>query len=346
MNWQDLARANKVYDGVSSYDEQYSAYLRDRDSERWWSPQGPGIAGARRMYRFLNQWKCRLRANESDCARLAEAAVIAAPLLEDLRAERLIDMDFSATRTSAIARSFDTLLSGLSKQSHTCAAKVLHMYNRSLFVMWDSSIRGGYAVAGDGDSYARVFLPRVQQLAREAVASAVAEGLAGRSEAATYIGIPLLGQTFGEDHGRVQLLQIHHEGCRLLESLRLVTGGGTVVIREAIAALVDEGRDLSEDEAAAVMRETMEEEATPAQFGAFVVALRPRLSHRGNRAGFLEPLGIADREVLHPRDRCGGRARRRDPAAPTAPAPARPTRGRCAASARPASRRCSVSRRR
>ena len=139
------------------------------------------------MYRFLNQWKCRLRANESDCARLAEAAAIAAPLLEDLRAERLIDMDFSATRTSAIARSFDTLLSGLSKQSHTCAAKVLHMYNRSLFVMWDSSIRGGYAVAGDGDSYARVFLPRVQQLAREAVASAVAEGLAGRSEAATYI---------------------------------------------------------------------------------------------------------------------------------------------------------------
>ena len=48
------------------------------------------------------------------------------------------------------------------------------------------------------------------------------------------------------------------------------------MIREAIAALVDEGRDLSEDEAAAVMREIMEEEATPAQFGAFVVALRQK----------------------------------------------------------------------
>ena len=46
------------------------------------------------------------------------------------------------------------------------------------------------------------------------------------------------------------------------------------MIREAIAAIAEEGRDLGEDEAAAVMGEIMEAEATPAQFGAFVVALR------------------------------------------------------------------------
>jgi anthranilate phosphoribosyltransferase len=45
------------------------------------------------------------------------------------------------------------------------------------------------------------------------------------------------------------------------------------VIREAIAALV-EGRSLTEAEAAAVMEEIMSGEATPAQFGAFVTALR------------------------------------------------------------------------
>ncbi len=45
------------------------------------------------------------------------------------------------------------------------------------------------------------------------------------------------------------------------------------MIRDAIAAIV-EGRDLSEDEAAACMGEIMSSEATPAQFGAFVVALR------------------------------------------------------------------------
>ena len=45
------------------------------------------------------------------------------------------------------------------------------------------------------------------------------------------------------------------------------------MIRHAIAAVV-EGRHLTEDEAAACMGEIMSDEATPAQFGAFVVALR------------------------------------------------------------------------
>jgi len=45
------------------------------------------------------------------------------------------------------------------------------------------------------------------------------------------------------------------------------------MIREAIAALVS-GRSLSMEEAALVMEEIMEEEVTPAQFGAFVAALR------------------------------------------------------------------------
>jgi anthranilate phosphoribosyltransferase len=45
------------------------------------------------------------------------------------------------------------------------------------------------------------------------------------------------------------------------------------MIRDAIATLV-EGRNLKEDEAAACMEEIMSGEATPAQFGAFVVALR------------------------------------------------------------------------
>jgi anthranilate phosphoribosyltransferase len=45
------------------------------------------------------------------------------------------------------------------------------------------------------------------------------------------------------------------------------------MIREAIAALMD-GRSLTEAEAAAIMEEIMSGEATPAQFGAFVTALR------------------------------------------------------------------------
>ena len=46
------------------------------------------------------------------------------------------------------------------------------------------------------------------------------------------------------------------------------------MIREAIIALVDEGRHLTEDEAAGCMRDIMDGEASEAQFGAFVTALR------------------------------------------------------------------------
>lgn len=46
------------------------------------------------------------------------------------------------------------------------------------------------------------------------------------------------------------------------------------MIREAIGAIVNEGRSLSEGEAAAVMEEIMSGEATPAQLAAFLVALR------------------------------------------------------------------------
>jgi anthranilate phosphoribosyltransferase len=46
------------------------------------------------------------------------------------------------------------------------------------------------------------------------------------------------------------------------------------MIREAIDAIINQGRSLSEQEAAAVMGEIMSGEATPAQLGAFLVALR------------------------------------------------------------------------
>lgn len=46
------------------------------------------------------------------------------------------------------------------------------------------------------------------------------------------------------------------------------------MIREAIDALVTRRRDLSEDEAAGAMADIMEGEATPAQIGAFITALR------------------------------------------------------------------------
>ncbi len=47
-----------------------------------------------------------------------------------------------------------------------------------------------------------------------------------------------------------------------------------MTIREAIDAIVNQGRDLTEDEASSAMREIMSGQATPAQIGAFLIALR------------------------------------------------------------------------
>ena len=47
-----------------------------------------------------------------------------------------------------------------------------------------------------------------------------------------------------------------------------------MTIRDAIEALINEERDLEEDEAAAAMEDIFTGEATPAQLSAFLVALR------------------------------------------------------------------------
>ena len=45
-------------------------------------------------------------------------------------------------------------------------------------------------------------------------------------------------------------------------------------IREALAAIVNDRRDLKEEEASSAIHEVFNGEATPAQLGAFLIALR------------------------------------------------------------------------
>lgn len=80
------------------------------------------------------------------------------------------------------------------------------------------------------------------------------------------------------------------------------------MIREAIDALVNERRDLSEDEAAGVMREIFAGEATPAQLGAFLAGLRLKGETVGEIAGMARVMRecavrvVMDGELL---DTCG-----------------------------------------
>ncbi|MGH3058363.1 MAG: anthranilate phosphoribosyltransferase, partial [Gaiellaceae bacterium] len=62
-----------------------------------------------------------------------------------------------------------------------------------------------------------------------------------------------------------------------------------MTIQEALARLL-EGRDLSQDEARAVMNAIMDGEATPAQMGGFLVALRLKRETPDEIAGCAEAM--------------------------------------------------------
>ena len=84
--------------------------------------------------------------------------------------------------------------------------------------------------------------------------------------------------------------------------------GGTVMIREALDALINQERHLTEDEAAAVMSEVMAGETTPAQLGALLAALRLRGETVDEIAGMARIMRERALRVQHPGpliDTCG-----------------------------------------
>src|SRR3954447_18839993 len=78
-------------------------------------------------------------------------------------------------------------------------------------------------------------------------------------------------------------------------------GGCSMTVQQALARLLD-GHDLSRDEARAVMNEIMEGEATPAQIGGFLVALRLRGETADEIAGCAEAMRAHVLQVRPKRD--------------------------------------------
>lgn len=187
MKWQQLVQAAAIYDRELDYDRFYRAYLQDRDDRAWWDPTGPSAADAERLFLFLNQWKCRLSSGPDDVDRFRAATTKAARVIALVRHESLSVSAFDPAAQAIISEAFQLILNAFAKRNSTAASKALHMYNRRLFVMWDKAIRAGYAVDATPESYAEVFLPRVQREAHEAIESIIADGRAAPEEAVEMI---------------------------------------------------------------------------------------------------------------------------------------------------------------
>lgn len=175
MEWSTLMLAARLYAEHESYDRIYREYLADEHGPSFWGTGAPTIGQANRVLLFVNQWRSRVRRSEDDVRRLQKALHVAKGALSGLRDARLEAIDLTFAERSAIQQGFDLILESLAVKNATAAAKILHMFNRSLFVMWDRSIRVAYGVEGTGSDYADRFLPRAQREVLEAVGTSNGE---------------------------------------------------------------------------------------------------------------------------------------------------------------------------
>ena len=78
--------------------------------------------------------------------------------------------------------------------------------------------------------------------------------------------------------------------------MRLPVSRNSPAVRAALNALIEQRRDLSEAEAGACMEEIMTDGCSPAQFGAFVTALRLKGETVDELTGMM---GVMRKHALH-----------------------------------------------
>lgn len=189
MHWQELIRASGLFresDKGKDPDRFYDAHMAQRNPAEWELDEGPSDTEMKLLFTFLNQWGTHYPNDEGSRACFKNSYKEVLRRLRLLKGHDLIEARFDSqvadgkTLSDTIQEVFETLASAGGKPyKSTGTSKILHVLRPHLFVMWDSAIRGGYAVSETSNDYARLFLPRVQCELQEAVNSYVAENNCG-----------------------------------------------------------------------------------------------------------------------------------------------------------------------
>ncbi len=189
MHWKSLKLASEIF-GQQEWNRFYADYMDSRDEAAWYSDAGPNDTEIKALFQFLNQWASHYASGADARAGFKRAYLQVLPTLRALQGLTLLDTAFGGGIVQGLCVSedvvsiFETLAGSGSRYASTATSKILHTLNPSLFVMWDSAIRGGYAVDRGSDDYASRFLPRVQGEAKEAVDSYIDDSLADPAVAA------------------------------------------------------------------------------------------------------------------------------------------------------------------
>jgi len=163
---------SRMYHELEPLGPLYDGYLSSRLLDPQELSTTVSLEEMRSLRLFLNQWRTHYQTSPEE---MLEAVTAVLPLLEQLQGEALLTVDLTSHSGGAapvrlIEQAYDAIYRAGPRAEYTGTSKILHCLNPALFVMWDSSIRKGYGVGGSPASYAQVFMPKMQALARQAVA--------------------------------------------------------------------------------------------------------------------------------------------------------------------------------
>jgi hypothetical protein len=190
MHWKTLVQASEIYrQREPAYIRFYFEYMSLRHAAAWDSDAGPSGDEIGELFTFLNRFAARYASDADARGRFKKAYLEVLPLLRAIRGHTLVDTRFhdgvagGKSVSEAVDWIFDKIASSGRRYESTATSKILHVLYPPLFIMWESAIRGGYAVGGRSRDYAERFLPLMQREATEAVGSYIADGNAGPTTA-------------------------------------------------------------------------------------------------------------------------------------------------------------------
>lgn len=175
MLFDAILVGSRLFHKVEPLGGFYDDYLAGKRWQLWQQQETIDLVETERLILFINQWRTHYENSKTTQQSLLDAIRSVFPLFQALEAENLLVVDFErqlmqgTTVSQAIEQVFERIASCGRRYESTGAAKIIHTINPELFVMWDSSICGGYAVNGHGYDYGHRFLPRIQKLVRRAI---------------------------------------------------------------------------------------------------------------------------------------------------------------------------------
>lgn len=160
----DLIKAHKIFVDLEGRWKFYDAYMNNRDADCWFTSGTVPLKEGLLLFGFISSWDPNFR---GDLTKFLDIYKKVFPTVRELLGGKIESIKLSAAVKEAIASVFNAIsyCPKGGRREYTDTSKILHAILPNLFVMWDIKIRKG--VLGedrrDGETYACVFLPKMQK---------------------------------------------------------------------------------------------------------------------------------------------------------------------------------------